>query len=159
MFKNLKIKLTNIILCIKYPIIIPRTMIKDRMCTNFFSHTWLDNFPIGWRKLGLDFFKELQEALNKYPKDERKSFRIYDIKEKYGRLAIHFNWYTDEVDQVVTKYEKISSKTCVACGDKARWLTKGYVVPMCNKCKREYKHKYKFIPLYKNHKKRRRHGQ
>ena len=154
MFKGLKQRWNNFILCIKYPIIIPRTMNKDKMCTNFFSHTWLDHFPIGWRKLGLEFFKELQEALNKYPKGERKSFRIYDLKEKYGRLTMHFNWYTNEVDQIVTKYEKISAKTCVACGRKAHWLTKGYVVPMCNHCKKEYKHKYKFTPMYKKYKRR-----
>ena len=50
MFKSLKQRWNNFILCIKYPVIIPRTMIKNRMCTNFFSHTWLDHFPKGWRK-------------------------------------------------------------------------------------------------------------
>lgn len=155
MFKGLKQRWYNFILCIKYPIIIPRTMIKDRMCTNFFSHTWLDHFPEGWKNLGLNFFKELQEVLNKSPKDERKSFRIYDIKEKFGSLRIHLSWFTDAIEQVVNKYEKLSAKTCIYCGRKARWKTVGWVEPLCNHCRKEYTHKYKVEPLYRKHKRKR----
>ena len=159
MFKSLKQRWNNFILCIKYPVIIPRTMIKNRMCTNFFSHTWLDHFPKGWRKaFGIQFFKELQDALNKYPKEERKSFRIYDIKEKYGSLRVHPNWYTNEISQVIDKYERLSAKTCIDCGKKAHWLTKGWIMPLCNHCKKEYKHKYKFQPLFRKNKKGKKHG-
>lgn len=154
MFKSLKQRWKNLLLCIKYPVIIPRNFNTNKMCTGFFSHTWLDNFPIGWRKLGLDLFKELQEVINKYPKEERKAFRIYGVKEKFGKLQMHLSAYTSDIDEILTKYEKISSKTCVACGNKAYWLTKGYIVPMCNHCKKEYKHKYKFTPMYKKYKRR-----
>lgn len=154
MFNNIKKRWNNFLLCIKYPIIIPRTIPKGRMNTNFFKYTWLDYFPKGWRKLGLEFFKELQTALNKLPKDSRKSFHIYDIKEKYGQLCIYPNWYLEDISYIITKYEKLSKKTCLYCGGKARWLTKGYIVPVCNHCKKELKHKYKFNSMYKKSKKK-----
>ena len=143
----------NFLLCIKYPIIIPRNLNTNKMCTDLFSCTWLDSLPVGWCKsFGIMFFAELQKAINRYPKEERKAFRIYDIKEKFGKLQVHLSMYTSEIDQILDKYAALSAKTCVACGSKAYWLTKGYVVPMCNKCKKEYKHKYKFISIFKRRK-------
>lgn len=155
MFNNIKKRWNNFLLCIKYPIIIPRELNTNKMCTGFFSRTWLDSLPEGWRKaFGIKFFEELQNAVNQYPKEERKAFRIYNIKEKFGKLQIHLSMYTYEFDQIFNKYEKISAKTCVFCGNKAYWLTKGYIVPMCNHCKKEYKNKYKFTPMYKKCKRR-----
>lgn len=148
---------TNFKLWWKYPFIRPRTLTHDKYCSEFFKYTLLHLMPKGWTKaFGNKFCEDLNDALMCCNKSIRKTFRIYDMKEKHGRLQVSCNWYTPEINEVLYKYEKLSAKTCVACGNKAYWLTKGYIVPMCNHCKREYKNKYKFTPMYKKYRRKKR---
>lgn len=138
----------------KYPFIRPRTLARDKYCSNFFSYTLLHSIPQGWMKtFGIQFCEDLKEVLKSYTKDVRKSFRIYDIKEKWGRLQISCNWYTPEIENVLVKYEKLSQRTCIFCGHKAKWLSKGYILPYCNDCMKKEKHTRKFISLFKKGKK------
>lgn len=100
------------------------------------SYTELDALDTGWRKaFGLEICKEIKEALIK---DAGYSglfkYRISQIKEKFGYLR----WYdvngTKGTDEVVEKYEDISSRTCVLCGKPAKWITKGWISPYCDDC-------------------------
>lgn len=157
MFKNLVERWNNFKLWIKYPFIRPRSVSNDKYCSNFFNYTYLSFIPKGWVKaFGNQLCEDLNNALKCYDKNIRKSFRIHDIKEKHGRLQISCNWYTLEVNAVLNKYEKISHKTCIICGSKAYWYTKGYSpLPMCNHCKRDHTFEYKFDSIYRKNKKRR----
>lgn len=151
---KLKERWNNFKLWWKYPFIRPRTMTYDKYCSNFFSYTLLHSMPEGWLKaFSIDFCNDLKKALSGYTKDVRKSFRIYDIKEKYGYLRVSCNWYTPEIDEVIKKYEKISRKTCVHCGHKAKWLSKGYVLPFCKECAKRVHNHIKFTPIYRKGKK------
>lgn len=134
----------------KYPFIRPRSIYGDKYCGQFFKYTLLDLIPDGWNKVfGISFCKDLKKVLDTYDKGTRKSFRIYDIKEKYGSLRISCNWYTPEINNVIHKYEKLSQKTCIHCGHKAKWLSKGYVLPYCNDCMKKVKHEIRFVSLFK----------
>ena len=137
----------------KYPFIRPRTMTHDKYCSEFFSYTLLQAFPKGWLKaFGIQFCEDLKKALAHYNKGIQKTFRIYDIREKYGKLQVLCNWYTPEINEVLRKYEKLSQKTCIYCGHKAKWLSKGYILPYCNDCMKKVKHDVKFVSIFKRRK-------
>ena len=147
---TLKERWKNFKLWWKYPFIRPRTADKDKYCSKFFSYTLLDSMPEGWlKRFGVELCEDLKKALAKGDRNIKKSFRIYEIKEKYGYLKITCNWYTAPITDVLRKYEKLSRKTCIHCGHRAKWLSKGYVLPYCNDCMKVVKHSVKFVSLYK----------
>lgn len=100
------------------------------------KYTWFGSIPEGWRKrFGIQFCKELKEAIYKSGgRKLMKTFRILDIKEKWGRFIFYANSYTEEVDRVIKKYEYISKFVCVECGEDAVKMTTGWICPYCEKC-------------------------
>lgn len=100
------------------------------------TYSLYDCIPYGWRKrFGVQLCRELKEALKKNPdKSYRKSFRIMDIKEKWGVLNIYCNSYSPEVSRVIRKYEYLSKFVCIDCGEDATKKTLGWVSPYCNRC-------------------------
>ena len=99
-------------------------------------YTELDSMDKGWREaFGMNFCKDLRKALIKtggYKLLFR--FRILQIKEKYGRLEVYCIGYNDEINKVISKYSKLSEKTCIRCGKPATWISKGWVSPYCDDC-------------------------
>lgn len=81
-------------------------------------HTWI---PEGWRKaFGVQLWKEIRHSLYKSGGWKAVcSFRINDIKEKYGELQIYPEATTSEVYKIIRKYEYISGRTCIICGEPA----------------------------------------
>lgn len=89
---------------------------------------------------------EMFDVLGSYVED----FEVYQIKEKFSSLTIYWGWkirdYTDEeivdhnnletvVNNIITKYKKISEHTCVQCGGKATFLSDYWVIPWCDNCR------------------------
>lgn len=99
-------------------------------------YTELDSMDKGWKDaFGMNFCKDLRKALIKtggYKLLFR--FRILQIKEKYGRLEVYCIGYNDEIDKVISKYSKLSEKTCIRCGKPATWISKGWISPYCDDC-------------------------
>ena len=145
--KEIKKRINNFIICMKYPFFWPRNVCTGKKCSGFFSFTELDHIPEGWYKaFGLQMAKEIQECLNKLPKYKRKQYRITQIKEKYGSLVIYTYCTFWELDQIIQKYTKISEKTCVSCGKPAKWISLGYILPYCDDCKiKEIKYKKLYL--------------
>lgn len=100
------------------------------------SHTELDWMSLGWKKaFGLDFCKDLKKAIIKTAGyRELYKFRILQIKEKYGRLEVYCLGYNKEINKVISKYSKLSEKTCVVCGKPATWISNGWISPYCDDC-------------------------
>lgn len=100
------------------------------------DHTELDLMDKGWKDaFGMNFCKDLRKALIKtggYKLLFR--FRILQIKEKYGRLEVYCIGYNDEINKVISKYSKLSEKTCIRCGKPATWISKGWISPYCDDC-------------------------
>lgn len=101
------------------------------------TYTELDAMDIGWRKaFGIKMCKDIKSALLKDSDTNSLlfSYRITQIKEKFGTL----NWYdantTKGVQEVICKYEEISSRTCISCGKPATKLSTGYICPYCDDC-------------------------
>lgn len=122
--------MTNKELCEEYPFII------NSDAPNEYESTLLDDIPIGWKiAFGEQLCREIKEALleDGLPIEE---YYVAQAKEKFGFL----HWYDNavwrgKVKDVIEKYEVISAKTCVECGDKATVRSTGWIEPFCEKCK------------------------
>ena len=91
----------------------------------------------GWRKaFGIQLCKELKDELKRDSLTENwvKSFKITDIKEKFGMLNISAESYPKGVHEIILKYEYISSRTCIKCGRPAKYRTTGWIEPYCEMC-------------------------
>ena len=99
-------------------------------------YTELDYMDKGWREaFGMNFCKDLRKALIKIGGYKLLfRFRILQIKEKYGRLEVYCIGYNDEINKVISKYSKLSEKTCIRCGKPATWISKGWISPYCDDC-------------------------
>jgi len=89
--------------------------------------------PEGWRiAFGEQMCEELQRELEAAGRVD--TYRITQIKEKFGWL----HWYdyggTVETDSIIHKYADISQRTCIKCGRPARFVTIGWISPYCEDC-------------------------
>ena len=126
----------------KYPWLIPGRSDEDPIPEDY-DYTWMDSMPQGWRiAFGDDLLKELDSILRKY--ECQDSYYILQVKEKYGGLR----WYDngiygegyDDYWKCMDKYEQLSYKTCIVCGKPAKYMTRGWIIPICRDCAKE---KYK----------------
>ena len=126
----------NFKLCMKYPILIPTSRWTGETWDDYmYEFTELDNMPPGWRTaFGEQWASEVQEAINKLPKNEQDKVRIMDLKEKYGVLCQYFSHYTDELNEVINKYTRLSQYTCIHCGAPATKISTGWISPWCDTC-------------------------
>lgn len=136
-----KTQKANYELCMKYPILIPRNRFTGKEVDDYqYEFTELDGMPKGWRiAFGEQWAKEIQDAINLLPEEDREKARITDIKEKYGCLRTYFSGYTDEMNEVISKYELMSERICIDCGQPATKITTGWISPFCDKCVEKYK--------------------
>lgn len=115
--------------------------------TSLNAKMWEADFlPDGWTSTLIPCLKkELADVLGSYVDD----FTVFQIKEKYGTLEIYWSWadrdyddneaknlneLTNEVETIISKYRKISEKTCAVCGAEATTATTVWVMPMCDNC-------------------------
>ena len=65
---------------------------------------------------------------------------ICQIKEKFSTLRIYINSATDEVFDIIRKYEDLSSKTCEYCGtvENVKCRTdRSWIKTLCNECDKQ----------------------
>lgn len=124
----------------KYPWLWPNDWYGERISEDKYDYTYTfldEEVPEGWRKSFMEpMCEEIQTALVKY--DCVKDFHILQIKEKFGWLRFYFGGVSgeclQEVRDIISKYEKLSYKTCSWCGKPARWISRGWICPFCNDC-------------------------
>lgn len=99
-----------------------------------YDYTLLDEMPDGWRKrFGLVMCEMIRESLLK--DNLLETYRIDQIKEKYGSLRWYDAGYNDEVAKIVSQFEYISEHTCIVCGKlDVKMTNSGWMVPLCEKC-------------------------
>ena len=131
---------------------------KDRLMIVFYSvihnilefvhfiptYTEIDVVDFGWKKrFAMQLCKDLKNAILKDGGWKlMKSFRIIQIKEKYGELVIYVSHLTPEVSKVIKKYESLSRNVCICCGDDATKESQGYYLPYCDECFKKTTYKY-----------------
>lgn len=100
--------------------------------------TELDLMPSGWRKaFGEKMCEEINDELITWPQEDKEKFRVIDIKEKWAHLCFYTNLTSPHLNQIIGKYSLISRLTCIYCGGPARWITRGWYMPICDECARE----------------------
>lgn len=135
-------------LCEQYPFLIPSNRWSGKRITEGagfwpavpdavpkwdYEYTELDNMPDGWRTaFGHQFCEELKDALEH--SGVLETYRITQIKEKFGTLRIYDAGGTELSDAVIQKYAALSRHTCVKCGKPATKITRGYISPYCDDC-------------------------
>lgn len=93
----------------------------------------LDALDEGWRrKFGLRLCDDVKAQLKK--DNMLYSFRITQIKEKFGGLRFYFASGSREMYDLINKYEGESYKTCITCGRPAKYMTTGWICPYCENC-------------------------
>ena len=93
----------------------------------------LDALDEGWkRRFGIDICKEIKKELK--ANNCLYSYRIEQIKEKYGSLRWYDNGGTKKIFEIIEKYESISARTCISCGEDAEYMTRGWICPFCSHC-------------------------
>ena len=84
----------------------------------------------GWRLLLYSLFKEIESHLKNEP-----DFRIYQIKEKFGRLRIYSSASMgSKIDNLILQAEKTSEKICEKCGDPGKMRRDSWAKVLCDKC-------------------------
>ena len=136
----------NYELCMKYPILVPRHVWTGEEVEDYdYSYTKLDAMPEVWKNtFGEQWVAEVQEVVNKLSEADRDKVYITDIKEKYGRLETYFSYYTDELDEIIKKYYKISRSICIQCGKPATKVTTGWINSYCDDCAEKFA-KYEYF--------------
>jgi hypothetical protein len=120
----------NYELCMKYPILIPHND-DDFM----YEYCKLDFFPHGWKiAFGEQWAEEVQEVINKMPISARKEACILDIKEKYGQLCVFLSVHSDELAEVLKRYERLSEDICPKCGKTKHKNFSGWINLLCDDC-------------------------
>ena len=95
--------------------------------------TAFDTIPPGWTEcFGLLLCEDLDEALTE---EDKKNFYFVQTKEKWGRLTMYPNYYTDEISDVLNDYSYLSEQVCIQCGKVGVPTTKhGWICPICKDC-------------------------
>ena len=129
-----KIKERNKELCKRYPFLIPKDW-EGKVPKDFdYSYTEWDALEDGWHEaFGDMLLEELRESLVKT--NDLKTFRIEQIKEKWGALRLYYHGGNDEVDNIIDKYSHLSENICMICGKPDVYMTnKGWIFPCCKEC-------------------------
>ena len=125
----------------KYPWLTPYNVWTGKPLEDYnYEGTWADDIPDGWRlAFGDQMIEELDQLLRKYNLEDE--YHITQIKEKYGGLR----WYDDgfakegfeEYMNWLNKYEDLSYRTCIYCGEPAIGFTQGWIMPLCKDCMKD----------------------
>lgn len=129
---NLKKKIKTTWINIRFPFFAPRNNRTNKIAWDaFFTQSYWWSIPTGWRNaFGINLAKDFKKAIR------HSGQRIFfmHIKQKFGILDITLNSYTDEIFKLISKYIKISFKTCIDCGGKAEGQTRPWILPLCRRC-------------------------
>lgn len=83
--------------------------------------------PRGWVPLVEDLVKELNSVPAEY--------KILQIKQKFGYLRVYIdNWSSDDLSDIITKYESRSARICSSCGRDGEIRSNMYINVLCDSC-------------------------
>ena len=131
--------MTNKELCDRYSWLIPANRWTGKVVDNYnYEYTELDNMPEGWRRaFGRQMCEELDREIKTWSIHDQENFHITDIKEKWGFLHFYTNFGSKELYEIINKYAELSKTICIHCGHTASWITRGWYMPVCNRCANE----------------------
>ena len=114
----------------RFPFLIPRNRWTGKIPEDYdYSYTELDSMPDGWRKaFGEQMCEDIREELVRA--EYLDQYRITQIKEKYGTLCWYDFGCTERMlRDIIPKYERLSARTCIRCGNPATKASTGWISP------------------------------
>jgi hypothetical protein len=122
----------------EYPYLQPRTMTTGEVHSDYDYQFIIGehDLPEGWLELFLQMCEDIKVPLEKAVL--LNEFRFLQVKEKYGRLTVYDNGATEEVHDIIAKYEFLSEQTCTTCGKPAVAMTRGWICPFCEEHIKKY---------------------
>jgi len=82
----------------------------------------------GWH----DLIEKMMEEISAL---KLEGFYFTQIKEKFGTLRVYTNYYNEEVEAIIQKYEDISAVTCEVCGKPGTINDGGWLQVRCEEHK------------------------
>lgn len=119
----------------KYPWLLPRNVWTDKIPEDYdYTYTELDSLSRGWRiAFGDMICKEVDAELKRTGR--RDTYRIQELKSKYGSMRWYDNGGSDQLRQIIDKYEYLSENICESCGRPDVPQTNGgWIEPICFDC-------------------------
>jgi hypothetical protein len=115
----------------EYPYLQPRRMTDGQVSPDYDYQFIVGEYdiPDGWLQLFLQCCEDIKEPLIKA--DYLDKFRFTQVKEKYGSLRLYSYGATNEVKDILDKYEFLSKQVCCICGKPAAVITYGWICPYC----------------------------
>lgn len=100
-----------------------------------FEHTEISAMPKGWLiAFGKEMISEIKKDILAYDTNFLYEYTITDIKEKYGSLRWYDSGATEKMYKTIGKYENLSIKKCVVCGEPGEIDNDRYwLEPLCIK--------------------------
>ena len=98
----------------------------------------MDDMPDGWKLAFGDMFcEEMDAAIRKANLVD--DFVVLQVKEKWGFLHFYVSHHTDEINDIIRKYEILSSRICLGCGKPdVSMLNLSWISPLCEDCYNEH---------------------
>ena len=128
-------KIRNRKLIKKYPWLKPRNVWTGKLIEDY-DYSWIEwyGWPQGWNiAFGTMYLKEFGEAVKKAGLEHKMI--IEQQKEKYGQCRNYVYPTTEEIEEIINKYEKISENVCCICGQPdVPMINDGWFSPYCFSC-------------------------
>lgn len=114
-----------------YPYLQPKSAMTGEVYSDYDYEVIVGegNLPEGWLALFLQMCEDLKTPLEKA--GLLHNFRFLQVKEKFGQLRAYNNGATEEVHDIISKYEFLSEQVCCVCGKPAVAMTHGWICPFC----------------------------
>lgn len=115
----------------EYPYLLPRDYTTDEVVENF-DYEFVNgeyDLPAGWFELFLQCCEDIKQPL--MTSGHLDKFRFIQIKEKYGCMRIYTNGVSNEIHNILAKYEFLSSKVCCVCGNPAAVQANDWISSYC----------------------------
>jgi hypothetical protein len=102
----------------------------------------------GWYDIVHDLSIKIEKILEDYAErhkvpegEEVENIEMFavQVKEKYGTLRFYMSTETDEITDLITDAEALSSQTCENCGSPVKMRGTHWLEVKCDKCYQEKK--------------------
>lgn len=122
----------------EYPYLLPRPAMSGEMPPNYDYEFIVGEYdlPDGWLDLFLQMCEDIKAPLEKA--GLLNDFRFLQVKEKFGQLRAYNTGATEEVHDIISKYEFLSEQVCCTCGKPAATMTRGWICPFCEEHIKKY---------------------
>ena len=132
----------NKILVEHYPFLFPRNVWTGEALENYdYSYIEGADLPRGWGLLFLQMCEDIRQPL--IDANYLDKFRFTQIKEKYNTMRLYHCGAPEAVNEILRKYEAMSSYICTQCGRLATIESQDYIASFCDDCWKkvcEYEH-------------------